>query len=791
MARKISGIAVRQGHTALTRGLLRDSKVNVVSAGSDFYNANDFPILPFMFKFCERVRRGKKETGQRPDSFSTWDIKQVWLSARSELRGDNKIVIASTPDEVSQEYIRTLDGGILHESFHSLYTHKGRNLDYQRLAKFIGNHYDPEVPYEKKAKLLKTLWNIFEDSMIERRGMERFEGAIYSIQMVHQLVWDRETPGRRGPVGGTFYDENNRRCKAFTMLDHVVYYLRDQVENYLDDAPLDEYDPQARMIVDVLLGDLVEEGRQSKDTYECFELAFQALNRLSKLKGAANGKGDGDGDPQEQEKQGDEQQEGGGGGNGEKSQQDDEQSGDGESQSGDGQSDSEEGEGEDDGESEGGDSEGGDSEGESGDDGSDADGDSGNSSEDGSEGQSGDSSDQGGQQGTSGNENHSKAGQDSRDGEKGGGEGGHQEGHRDGDALPPDFDRLADEIANTDEANGGQDLSDVIKDQWEEETQASGVPSHPIPMTREYDIIHEVTQSKGNLKKFRKFAGDVRRDTLYIRPKMVAFLRGMKKSRRKHRLEQGQRLSGRSIHEIVYKKKPKPFMKRIKAEKEHAAVSIVIDESGSMNLDEARYILTTFAVSLQQLRIPFEVIGFQQGTIQGCDNAHNVQQRYFRERGISGDAYEKSKRTEEWKARFTRIAARRFNVFRTFDEPLTDKSLSKLMNTRANGGTPLADGMDFAARRLAQRKESRKVLIVITDGKPSGSSGTRFGTNAMVQICNNETKLLASMGIQTLFVGYGERSINKFDNSVYIPNLDSFGTVMNEHLFKMLRENRF
>lgn len=834
----LSGDSVRRGNTAFTRGILRDSKVEVVSSGSDFYNANKFPHIAFLYAFCDFLKRHRS----RPASISNQRVRSIWRDARQELKGQNKIVIAATPEKVDKEYLSILDGGILHEAFHSIYTHNGPQLDLNRMEAILQRAYDPEVPYENKPKLLKTFLNVYEDSFIERYGALDFAGAPYSINRVHELIWDRERVGRNMEPGTKVWsDEKKCYLRAFDMIDHVVCYLRDRVQPYLVGAPLSEYHPDARYVVETHMGHLIDRGQNSQSTYDCFELALETLNVLAKLadqQPQGNGQGDPDQQQEPQEQQDSNQDPSDSNCEGESQSktecdepgdsedQSNSEAGDQESTEGDSpseggdesqdDSDSNSSGGQEQGDSDDGAKESGDDE-ESGDDSSAGDddtskGDSGTEDDggegkdeedsegkDGDEGEeedgeaesSGDSEDEEGDEdegdtdASSGDEDDGEGSEDDAGGSdqkegKGDGAGQQDASEDDGDdedpiPEPTDFDSLADELAGAEKAEGISDIEGIINDKWKDlEEGSSDLPQTDRPLTREYDVINYI--EKGDLSKFRQMSAKVRKDSLYIRSKLMVFLRGEKKIRRRHRLEKGRQLSSRSVHEVVYKKKPRPFQSRIKKETENAVVSIVIDESGSMagEKDRARYMLATFAVSLQQLRIPFEVIGFRSGRY--------ITSQYEADYGKTS--------TPEWR-NFTRVYSTTFDVFRTFDEPLTDQSLSKLMQTTATGGTPLLAGYDFAARRIVERPEPRRIIIVITDGDPTTGGGTRYNSSDHTLICNKESKLLETLGIETLFVGYGlgARNIRHFDNHIYVPDLPSFSKCMNEYLMSSLRKN--
>ena len=637
----------------ITRAILKDKNVEVVSAGTQFYNANDFPHIAFAFAFCEVIGRVK------PQKLKMRHLRMIWRQALKDLQGHNKIVIAATPSEVDSDYLSILDGGILHEAFHTLYTHRGRDLDLDRMLSILDRTYDPEVLYEKKPKLLKDFLNVYEDSHIERKGIQEFGGALYSLNKVHQRVWDREKEMRRGG----------------SLISHVMCYMRDRVQPYLSGAPLDEYNDTARHLVDVLMADIVQRGQNTADTYECFELAMETLNALHYL-------------PTEQKREREKR----------KSRESPTESSD--------------------------------------------------------EDHFSEVLDQPREEEPE--ETEEEDGELPDEGETEG-ETEEEDGELPDEDLPDDED--LEELRDADESDIS-DIESVVNNEWDKVDSQVG-PSQRVerPFTREHDRVIHIKH--GDTAKFREISKEVRKDSLYLRSKLMVYLKGEKKVKRRYNQRRGKRL-GRGVHEVVFKKKPRAFQTRTTKEVQHAAVSIVIDESFSMRKekDRSQYMLATFAVSLQQLQIPFEVVGFRSGyCLRDTKEAKEV---------------------SDW-SRFTRSISVYFDVFRTFDEPFTDTSLSKLMMARAEGGTPLLAGYDFAARRLLERTEPRKIIIVITDGYPMLLSN--------IQVCNSESEILEGLGVETIFVGYGEGAskITQFRNHIHIKDLQEFSREMNKYLLGSLR----
>lgn len=135
----------------------------------------------------------------------------------------------------------------------------------------------------------------------------------------------------------------------------------------------------------------------------------------------------------------------------------------------------------------------------------------------------------------------------------------------------------------------------------------------------------------------------------------------------------------------------------------NAAVTLLVDCSGSMSGEKIHIASDTaiiMAETLDLVGVPFEVLGFNQ---------------------VNGDfSYEDVDRMRE--LGYTRVYPMSHYIFKSFEQNL-DKRCKSLI-----GAIPhihLYENVDgesvrWAARRIALRKEDRRILIVISDGYPAG-----------------------------------------------------------------------
>ena len=58
-------------------------------------------------------------------------------------------------------------------------------------------------------------------------------------------------------------------------------------------------------------------------------------------------------------------------------------------------------------------------------------------------------------------------------------------------------------------------------------------------------------------------------------------------------------------------------------------------------------------------------------------------------------------------------------LLKGFDEPLNNKVKGRIGSLYANGGTPTAEALWIAGNRLMAQKEERRLLLLVTDGRPN------------------------------------------------------------------------
>ena len=207
------------------------------------------------------------------------------------------------------------------------------------------------------------------------------------------------------------------------------------------------------------------------------------------------------------------------------------------------------------------------------------------------------------------------------------------------------------------------------------------------------------------------------------------------------------------------------------------AVSILVDMSGSMNGDKAR--LATKAViamaeALDRPGIPFEVLGFNNrshflGTSRAeMDAIQSDFDHLHHERYMPLDMYE----------------------FKRFDERLSVASgVLWQIERHVDGSNSDGEAVLSAWRRLRERPESRRVMLVLSDGQPACAGNKSMQANYLGDVVR---RIEASDGDDIVGIGIMDNSVRQFyERSVVVYELEELAGTAMDQLAKLLMGERF
>jgi nitric oxide reductase activation protein len=231
-------------------------------------------------------------------------------------------------------------------------------------------------------------------------------------------------------------------------------------------------------------------------------------------------------------------------------------------------------------------------------------------------------------------------------------------------------------------------------------------------------VVETDARSVGPAKKYR---AEIRAQVAVIKSRLRAKFLEAKTKRFVHGVRKGTAMSERrivdSVIEIKSGRVPQRPDFRVELKSDPSlAVSVILDESGSMN--RLVKLVTKAAVgvadALDGLGCPVQVIGPRSGAdwvaeASGCHRYHSVH----------------------------------IDVFKDWNEGMS-KALPRFSHVRADGSTPLEDGIQHALRELNGRSEAHRIILVITDGAPDNSNVVR-----------RQIRLAKEAGIQIVGVAIG------------------------------------
>ena len=163
---------------------------------------------------------------------------------------------------------------------------------------------------------------------------------------------------------------------------------------------------------------------------------------------------------------------------------------------------------------------------------------------------------------------------------------------------------------------------------------------------------------------------------------------------------------------------------------EDSAVWLVIDNSGSMDSKReiAQGLLTSLSSDLDKLRIPFGAVGFTSNSEGGTDD------------GI-------------------RHVPCILNLMKDFDEPYR-RVRHRFVWPKSTNGTAEFPGIKFGAYRLATRRETKKVLFILTDGQTATGSDV---LNTSMRIAMKEyIHRLVKAGVKVVGIGILDDSLEEY-----------------------------
>ncbi len=232
--------------------------------------------------------------------------------------------------------------------------------------------------------------------------------------------------------------------------------------------------------------------------------------------------------------------------------------------------------------------------------------------------------------------------------------------------------------------------------------------------------------------------------------------------------------------------RPNVFRRRETEQAVNSALTILIDQSGSMD-DGVKIELaqqTTIAIleALEPTQVPVEVIGHNTGGVPNRTDYDRKKRQQKRKASINAAEYGRGRVTvDKDYGRYNKID---YFLYKSFEDSLSvcRESLGWMVQT-TKGSNADGDAVRYAAKRLLQRQEPRKILFVLSDGAPAWYSDTHDKhqwTRDCVEWCKHQ-------GIHVVGLGMLDGSVaSYYPDYIVVHNIDDFAKTYINKIAKML-----
>ena len=285
------------------------------------------------------------------------------------------------------------------------------------------------------------------------------------------------------------------------------------------------------------------------------------------------------------------------------------------------------------------------------------------------------------------------------------------------------------------------------------------------PYSTAADEVVGVRARAENAGSFAGIAREARKGTAYLRTRLAVLFRALENSGTEHGVRKGSALSPRMLVDSYCEMRggampTRAYMDRTPAIDMSIAAALVIDESSSMRdkLRETCAIAYTLLDALDGIGAKSMAMGFRTKSYDAAyDNRDYT--------GANG---------------CHRTHAMYYDVFKLWGETFK-ASAPRLREIKASGGTPMADGIEFALRELSARPEGHRILFVLTDGEPDGQHA---------RVIPTQLQRAAEAGVLVIGVGLGSGSEGvktRFPDHVYARDLAALPAALVRKLEELVR----
>ena len=368
---------------------------------------------------------------------------------------------------------------------------------------------------------------------------------------------------------------------------------------------------------------------------------------------------------------------------------------------------------------------------------------------------SGDDSDEGSEEGEGGKNKNLSADKKSKKSKAEKGEG---KNDADGEDMPyePDDSGIDDEETagkqsktNLDEEANGATQRDILNERLDELFDKLTESDKEYLALRDADKHLVPKETLNDRENFTERRNEIAAGVSAMTRALEQALRSMAKVKKDPYLRYGK-IDKKRLVQITKSLSKEVFFKTRPGEDLNVAVEIVIDESGSMsNFRKVQQLAIAIGEALSQIGVKFEITGT---TTEFCGGDYGM----------------------PLKGSFTRTNPIIYFHYKGFEENwITVRQ--RITQTSCRNHNVDGEAIEFAAYRLAQRKESRKIIFSLSDGEPcAGHNNDSFMCKNIKTVCARCRK----NGIEVYGFGVQTQAPEAFygrENFVYLKDIEQMG----------------
>ncbi|PTB18806.1 cobalamin biosynthesis protein CobT [Trinickia symbiotica] len=262
-----------------------------------------------------------------------------------------------------------------------------------------------------------------------------------------------------------------------------------------------------------------------------------------------------------------------------------------------------------------------------------------------------------------------------------------------------------------------------------------------VPITTQFDREADFT-GKGDAIRWRKLRSTARAQTESLKARLERALKADEQTHWRREQERGELDRPSLVRLAVAPGYRTPFRTRLVKPGRDAAVTLLIDRSGSMagqKIELATLCAAALSDALSQLSFPLEVLGYS--------SIEDVEMREYYERWLAAGHASSG---------FNRFVERLdLQIYKRFDSD----NLVGLTCVECGHENPDGEALSWAASRLLARRAHRHILMVLSDGYPATGDGNPDVLRADLQARITE---LRERGVELVGVGILTDAVETF-----------------------------